>query len=125
MAKKITNAKKNETKKVSDKKQKAVKKVEAVKVQDTVTEKEDIKVEVATMPEDDKELAMDIMKHVASEILSENGNDLKKIEETPQKEVVEKVKEKIEAIKNVNNEKVNTRINHIFGYLWNGQEMDW
>ena len=40
-------------------------------------------------------------------------------------EMVEKAKEKITEIKKVNNERVNQRIDNIFGYLWNGQEMDY
>ena len=126
MAKKETNTKKVSTKKAAEKKT-ASKKVEEKKpkLKEVKVEDELIEVEVATVPESDKDLAVDIMKHVAQDMLAETGNDLEKLKEIPEEEVIEKVKDRIETIKKVNNEKVNTRIDNIFGYLWNGQEMDY
>lgn len=131
LAKKVTAMKKDETKKkagrpkkVEVKAKKSAEKKVTEEVKDIQLENNEVTVESAPMPQDDKELAMDVMKHVASEILAENGNSLDAIASTPREEVVEKVKEKIEEIKKVNNEKVNKRIDHVFGYLWNGQEMD-
>ena len=40
-------------------------------------------------------------------------------------EMIEKTKEKIEETKKVNNNGANQRIDNLFGYLWNGQEMDY
>ena len=52
--------------------------------------------------------------------------DLKnKLPAMNEEEMVEKAKEKIAEIKKANNERVNQRIDNIFGYLWNGQEMDY
>lgn len=81
-----------------------------------VTEKE---------PETDGELKEQVIKHVASEILAEKNNDIDKVVNMPKELVVEKAKEKINEIKKLNNNRVNARIDGIFGYLWNGQEMDY
>jgi len=77
------------------------------------------------VPEKDEELQKQIVKHVASEILVEKNNDINEFMSTPQDEMLDKVKEKIENIKKINNQKVNDRIDNLFGYLWNGQEMDY
>ena len=77
------------------------------------------------MPKDDKELQKQVLTHVASEILAEKGNDEEEFINTPTEELVEKAKEKIEEIKKINNDRVKTRINNLFGYLWNGQEIDY
>ena len=39
--------------------------------------------------------------------------------------VTEDYEKKIAEIKKANNERLNQRIDNIFGYLWNGQEMDY
>lgn len=124
MAKKETSTKKTTTKakKTTEKKIRVSKKVNTENV--TVEEKP-VEVETKPVPEDDKELMMDVMKHVASEILADNGNNAESLNEMPQDEVVEKVKEKIDDIKKINSDKVNKRIDNVFGYLWNGQEVDW
>jgi hypothetical protein len=89
------------------------------------TNNELIDVEEAEMPEEDVKLMEQVLRHVAGEILVEKNNDLDEFVNTPKEEMVEKAKEKIENIKKINNHKVNERINHLFGYLWNGQEMDY
>ena len=75
--------------------------------------------------EDDKAFQEQVMKHVASEILVEKNNNLDELLSMNEEEVVEKAKEKITEIKKVNNDRVNQRIDSVFGYLWNGQEIDY
>jgi hypothetical protein len=82
-------------------------------------------VEAEAMPEDDALFQEQVLRHVASEILVEKNNSLNDFVSTPKEEMVEKAKEKIEEIKKINNQKVNDRIDQLFGYLWNGQEMDY
>ena len=125
-------AKKETTKKITAKKTTPRKKDEKLVVEavETVMEEVDtnnelIDVEEAEMPEEDEKLKEQVLKHVASEILVEKNNDLDEFVNTPKEEMVKKAKEKIENIKKINNHKVNERINHLFGYLWNGQEMDY
>jgi hypothetical protein len=85
----------------------------------------DKSVVVENEPEDDKVLQEQVMRHVASEILVEKNNNIDELLAMNGEEMVEKAKEKITEIKKVNNERVNQRIDNIFGYLWNGQEMDY
>ena len=85
----------------------------------------DKSVVVENEPEDDKVLQEQVMRHVASEILVEKNNNIDELLAMNGEEKVEKAKEKITEIKKVNNERVNQRIDNIFGYLWNGQEMDY
>lgn len=75
--------------------------------------------------EDDKVFQEQVMRHVASEILVEKNNSLDELLDMNEEEMIEKAKEKITEIKKVNNNRVNQRIDNIFGYLWNGQEMDY
>jgi len=75
--------------------------------------------------EDDKVFQEQVMRHVASEILVEKNNNIDELLAMNEEEKVEKAKEKITEIKKVNNERVNQRIDNMFGYLWNGQEMDY
>ena len=77
------------------------------------------------MPEEDTLFQEQVIRHVASEILVENNNSIDDLINMATEDVVEKAKEKIEEIKKINNERVNARIDNIFGYLWNGQEMDY
>ena len=84
----------------------------------------DKSVVVENEPENDKVFQEQVMRHVASEILVEKNNNLDELLTMNKEEMVEKAKEKITEIKKVNNERVNQRIDNIFGYLWNGQEMD-
>ena len=123
MAKKETT-KKTTTKKTTPRK-KAEKLVVETVMEEVDTNNELIDVEEAEMPEEDEKLKEQVLKHVASEILVEKNNDLDEFVNTPKEEMVEKAKEKIEDIKKINNHKVNERIDHLFGYLWNGQEMDY
>lgn len=85
----------------------------------------DKSVVVENEPEDDKVFQEQVMRHVASEILVEKNNNIDELLAMNEEEMVEKAKEKITEIKKVNNERVNQRIDNIFGYLWNGQEMDY
>ena len=85
----------------------------------------DKSVVVENEPEDDKVLQEQVMRHVASEILVEKNNNIDELLAMNGEEMVEKAKEKITEIKKVNNERVNQRIDNMFGYLWNGQEMDY
>jgi hypothetical protein len=126
MAKKETT-KKSVTKKTTPRKKAEKPVVEAVEtvMEEVDTNNELIDVEEAEMPEEDEKLKEQVLKHVASEILVEKNNDLDEFVNTPKEEMVKKAKEKIEDIKKINNHKVNERINHLFGYLWNGQEMDY
>lgn len=117
-------AKKETTKKTTPRK-KAEKLVVETVMEEVDTNNELIDVEEAEMPEEDEKLKEQVLKHVASEILVEKNNDLDEFVNTPKEEMVEKAKEKIEDIKKINNHKVNERIDHLFGYLWNGQEMDY
>jgi hypothetical protein len=103
---KKTTAKKT-TKKVADKK---VEKTEEVAIIEPVHSEEIVDVKV---PELNYE---DLYKESDKSVVVENE---------PEEENVEKVKEKITEIKKVNNERVNQRIDNMFGYLWNGQEMDY
>jgi hypothetical protein len=121
MAKKETT-KKTTTKKTTSRKKAENPVVETV-MEEVDTNNELIDVEEAEMHEEDEKLKEQVLKHVASEILVEKNNDLDEFVNTPKEEMVEKAKEKIENIKKINNHKVNERINHLFGYLWNGQEM--
>lgn len=123
MAKKETT-KKTTTKKTTPRK-KAEKLVVETVMEEVDTNNELIDVEEAEMPEEDEKLKEQVLKHVASEILVEKNNDLDEFVNTPKEEMVERAKEKIEDIKKINNHKVNERIDHLFGYLWNGQEMDY
>ena len=126
MAKKETT-KKTTTKKTTSRKKDEKPVAEAVEtvMEEVDTNNELIDVEEAEMPEEDEKLKEQVLKHVASEILVEKNNDLDEFVNTPKEEMVKKAKEKIEDIKKINNHKVNERINHLFGYLWNGQEMDY
>ena len=76
-------------------------------------------------PESNEEFKEQVMKHFASEILVEKNNDIEEFLSMAEDEMIEKTKEKIEEIKKVNNDRVNNRIDNLFGYLWNGQEMDY
>lgn len=105
------------TKKVAAKK---VENIEEVAITEPVQT-----VVVENEPEDDKVFQEQVMRHVASEILVEKNNNLDEMLSMNEDEVVEKAKEKIAEIKKVNNDRVNQRIDSIFGYLWNGQEMDY
>jgi len=136
---KKTTAKKT-TKKVAAKK---VEKIEEVAITEPVQTEEVVEVEkpelnyedlykesdksvvVENEPEDDKVFQEQVMRHVAGEILAEKNNSLDELLTMNEEEMVEKAKEKITEIKKVNNERVNQRIDNIFGYLWNGQEMDY
>jgi hypothetical protein len=136
---KKTTAKKT-TKKVAAKK---VEKIEEVVINEPVQTEEVVEVEkpelnyeniykesdksivVENEPEDDKVFQEQVMKHVASEILVEKNNNLDELLSMNEEEVVEKAKEKITEIKKVNNDRVNQRIDSVFGYLWNGQEIDY
>jgi len=126
MAKKETT-KKTTTKKTTSRKKDEKPVAEAVEtvMEEVDTNNELIDVEEAEMPEEDVKLMEQVLRHVAGEILVEKNNDLDEFVNTPKEEMVEKAKEKIENIKKINNHKVNERINHLFGYLWNGQEMDY
>ena len=126
MAKKETT-KKTTTKKTTPRKKAEKPVVEAVEtvMEEVDTNNELINVEEAEMPEEDVKLMEQVLRHVASEILVEKNNDLDEFVNTPKEEMVERAKEKIEDIKKINNHKVNERIDHLFGYLWNGQEMDY
>ena len=129
------------TKKVAAKK--VEKMIEEVVVSEPVQTEEEVEVEkpelnyedlykesdksvvVENEPEDDKVFQEQVMRHVASEILVEKNNDINELLTMNEEEMVEKAKEKITEIKKANNERVNQRIDNIFGYLWNGQEMDY
>ena len=126
MAKKETT-KKTTTKKTTSRKKDEKPVAEAVEtvMEEVDTNNELIDVEEAEMPEEDVKLMEQVLRHVAGEILVEKNNDLDEFVNTPKEEMVEKAKEKIENIKKINNHKVNERINHLFGYLWNGQEIDY
>lgn len=129
MAKKETT--KKSTKKVSTKKTttKKTKVVEELNIMETPVEEtnvvEENHVDIEQMHENDKELKEQVLKHVASEILAEKNNSLEEYMSIPKEEMLDKAKEKIEDIKKINNQKVNDRIDHLFGYIWNGQEMDY
>lgn len=131
MAKKETTTKKS-TKRTA-KKRVTVKKVKADVIENNVEQDNSIKenqvildnVDVERIPESDEEFKEQVLKHVASEILVEKNNSLEEYMNTPQEEIIDKAKEKIENIKKINNQEVNNRIDHLFGYLWNGQEMDY
>ena len=132
MAKKETTTKKATTKKTTTKRvtsKKANTKttepiVEVKKDETPILNYEELYVK-ESVPEKDEELQKQVVKHVASEILAEKNNDINEFMSTPQDEMLDKVKEKIENIKKINNQKVNDRIDNLFGYLWNGQEMDY
>lgn len=119
MAKKESVVKKD-TKKTK-KTAKVVKKQETVVVEEPKTEyvKE-------TIPEDAEEFKKQILTNVVSNMVAEEGEGiLGNLNEEHREEIIEKVKERIENIKSVNNDKVRNRIDNVFGYLWNGQEMDY
>lgn len=111
---KKTTAKKT-TKKVAAKK---VEKIEEVAITEPVQTEEVVEVE---KPELNYE---DLYKESVVESEQEN-NDLDELLTMNEEEVVEKPKETIKETKKVNNNRVNQRIDNIFGYLWNGQEMDY
>lgn len=75
--------------------------------------------------ENDADFKKQVLKHVVSEMLAEKNNSLNEFVNTPREEMFENLKEKIENIKKINNKKINERIDSVFGYLWNGQEMDY
>ena len=75
--------------------------------------------------ENDSDFQKQVLKHVVSEMLAEKNNSLNEFVKTPREEMFENLKEKIENIKKINNKKINDRIDSVFGYLWNGQEIDY
>ena len=126
---KKTTAKKT-TKKVAAKK---VEKIEEVVINEPVQTEEVIEVEKPELnyedlyKESDKSVVVENEqeKNEVSQEQVEENNDLDELLTMNEEEVVEKAKEKITEIKKVNNERVNQRIDNIFGYLWNGQEIDY
>jgi len=111
---KKTTAKKT-TKKVAAKK---VEKIEEVAITEPVQTEEVVEVE---KPELNYE---DLYKEPVVESEQKN-NDLDELLTMNEEEVVEKPKENIKETKKVNNNRANQRVDNIFGYLWNGQEMDY
>ncbi len=112
MAKKETVKKataKKTTKKVAAKK---VEKIEEVAITEPVQTEEVVEVE---KPELNYE---GLYKESVVESEQENNG-------VSQEETVDKPKENITETKKINNNRVNQRIDNIFGYLWNGQEMDY
>lgn len=127
MAKKETTTKKA-TKKVSSRKAttKNTEVVEEASIMEAPIEDINLEnVETEQVLKDDVLFQEQVLKHVASEILAEKNNSIEEFLDIPQKEMINKAKEKIENIKKINNQKVNDRIDNLFGYLWNGQEMDY
>lgn len=72
-----------------------------------------------------EEIKDNVLDEVASEMLAEKGNSINEFIKMPKNEMIQKAKEKIQNIKNKNNEKINEKIDNLFGYLWNGQEIEY
>lgn len=104
----------------------SVEEMEVVTEESTVVEEPEQEYVTKQIPEDVDEFKKDIITNVVKNMVADEGEGiLGKINEEHKEEILEMVKERIENIKKINNEKVNTRIDNVFGYLWNGQEMDW
>lgn len=71
---------------------------------------------------DKNELAVTLSEQKELSIKNDSLDELLTMSE---EEVVDKAKEKITETKNINNNRANQKIDNIFGYLWNGQEMDY
>ena len=72
-----------------------------------------------------EEIKDNVLDEVASEMLAEKGNSINEFIKMTKNEMIQKAKEKIQNIKNKNNEKINEKIDNLFGYLWNGQEIEY
>lgn len=133
MAKKETNKKKVSTKKTTTtkssskpKKVKVEKDVEVVTEEKVDMEEPEQNYITKDIPENPEEFKKDIITNVVKNMVIEEGEGiLGNINEEHREEIIDKIKERIEDIKKINNDKVNNRIDNVFGYLWNGQEMDY
>jgi len=119
MAKKTTSTKKQQNKKV-------VKKEDNV-INEPMLKQEEVLTQVQeedNTAEDDKKLHDEVLQQVANDILADNDNSITKVMDMPREEMVEKAKEKIDDFKK-NNKETAKRVDNMFGYLWNGQEVDY
>jgi hypothetical protein len=109
MAKKETTAKKATTKKTTTKR--VMLKKADTKIINPIVEVE--KDETPTLNYEEEKP----QKEVVESVISENNNDINDFASNTQEET--------ENVNKINNHKVNERIDNMFGYLWNGQEMDY
>lgn len=119
MTKKTTATKKQQKKKVTKKDDNIVNEP-MVKQEEVLTEVQ----EETPSVEDDEKLHDEVLKQVANDILADNDNSVSKMMDMPREEIVEKAKEKIDDFKK-NNKETAKRVDNMFGYLWNGQEIDY